>query len=51
MKAFDYEIVSPERLIKFDKSPNFRGKSRVTPLPSTACRLFGVGIAPPVRLS
>ncbi|WP_321920920.1 hypothetical protein [Burkholderia sp. BCC1998] len=47
MKVFDYEIVSPERLIKFDKSPDFRGKPRVTPLPSTACRPFGVGIAPP----
>ncbi|MFP3506087.1 hypothetical protein [Burkholderia sp. SIMBA_062] len=36
MKAFEYEIATPERLIKFDKSPNFGGNrvSRRRPSPA-----------------
>ncbi|WDR86873.1 hypothetical protein [Burkholderia ambifaria] len=36
MKAFEYEIATPERLIKFDKSPDFRGNrvSRRRPSPA-----------------
>ncbi|HDR8862756.1 hypothetical protein [Burkholderia territorii] len=41
MKAFEYEIVPPERLIKFDNSPDFEGKARVTPLPSAVLGLSG----------
>ncbi|WP_155741317.1 hypothetical protein [Burkholderia territorii] len=41
MKAFEYEIVPPERLIKFDNSLDFEGKARVTPLPSAVLGLSG----------
>ncbi|WP_185646382.1 hypothetical protein [Burkholderia sp. Bp9143] len=41
MKSFEYEIVSPKRLIKFDKPPDFRGKPRVTPLPSIVRAISG----------
>ncbi|MGC2947058.1 hypothetical protein [Burkholderia ambifaria] len=36
MKGFEYEIATPERLIKFDKSPDFRGNrvSRRRPSPT-----------------
>ncbi|WP_431272893.1 hypothetical protein [Burkholderia contaminans] len=52
MKAFEYEIVTPERLIKFDKPPDFRGKPRVmSPPPSNAGRPFRVGTEPPARAS
>ncbi|WP_175010552.1 hypothetical protein [Burkholderia lata] len=50
MKALEYEIVTPERLIKFDKPPDFRGKPRVTsPPPSIVGRPFGVGTEPLAR--
>ncbi|WP_208449848.1 hypothetical protein [Burkholderia ambifaria] len=42
MKGFEYEIATPERLIKFDKSPDFRGTrvSRRRPSPAALSGRF-----------
>ncbi|WP_407972223.1 hypothetical protein ACJ51O_19830 [Burkholderia pyrrocinia] len=52
MKAFEYEIAAPKRLIKFDNSTDFRGKPRVTPPPMSIVRHpSGVGTERPAGAS